>query len=82
MAHIISYLVVGFFVGLIARVVLPGADHMGILATTIVGIIGSLIGGFIGRLIKKPVEGSKFHSTGIVLSIVGAIILLLVLRRF
>jgi len=80
MFHLIWSVIVGFFIGLIARALLPGADHMGIIATTIVGIVGSLIGGFIGGLISKPEPGAKFHPAGFVLSIVGAIILLLILR--
>ena len=80
MFHLIWYVIVGFIVGLIARAVLPGADHMGFIATTIVGIVGSLVGGFIGTFIKKPEPDSKFHPAGFLMSIVGAIILLLVLR--
>jgi uncharacterized membrane protein YeaQ/YmgE (transglycosylase-associated protein family) len=80
MFHLIWSVIVGFFIGLIARALLPGADHMGIIATTIVGIVGSLIGGFIGGLISKPEPGAKFHPAGLVLSIVGAIVLLLILR--
>ena len=80
MLHIIWSVIVGFLAGLIARAVLPGTDHMGIIATTIVGIVGSVIGGFIGGLISKPEPGSKFHPAGFLMSIVGAIVLLLVLR--
>ena len=80
MLHLIWSVIVGFVIGLIARAVLPGADHMGIIATTVVGIVGSLIGGFLGTLIKKPEPGATFHPAGFLLSIVGAIILLLVLR--
>jgi uncharacterized membrane protein YeaQ/YmgE (transglycosylase-associated protein family) len=80
MFHIIWFIIVGFVVGLIARAVLPGIDHMGFIATTIVGIVGSVIGGFIGRLIKRPEPGATFHPAGILLSIVGAIILLWLLR--
>lgn len=72
--------VVGFVVGLIARAVLPGADHMGLIGTTIVGILGSFAGGYIGALIKKPAEGSTFHPAGFFMSIVGAIVLLLIWR--
>jgi uncharacterized membrane protein YeaQ/YmgE (transglycosylase-associated protein family) len=79
--QILWYVVIGFFVGLIARAVLPGADHMGFIATTLVGIVGSVVGGYIGKLIKKPVKGGgKLDATSIILSIVGAIILLVVLR--
>jgi len=80
LVHWIWAAVVGFVVGLIARAVLPGADHMGIIATTVVGIIGSFIGGWIGGMIKKPAEGAKFHPAGFLMSIVGAIVLLLILR--
>ncbi len=82
MFHLIWSVIVGFVVGLIARAVLPGADQMGFLATTAVGIVGSLIGGVIGNFIKKPEPGAKFHPAGFVMSIIGAIILLLLLRQF
>jgi uncharacterized membrane protein YeaQ/YmgE (transglycosylase-associated protein family) len=78
--HWIWFILTGFIVGLIARAILPGADRMGILATTVVGIAGSLLGGFIGGLISKPQEGAKFHPAGIIMSIVGAVVLLFVLR--
>lgn len=80
MFHLIWSVIVGFFIGLIARAVLPGADHMGIIATTGVGIVGSLIGGVIGGVIKKPEPGVKFHPAGFLLSIVGAIVFLIILR--
>ena len=80
MIHIIWSVIVGFFVGLIARAVLPGTDQMGFIATTAVGIVGSLIGGFVGRLINKPEPGAKFHAAGFFMSIVGAVVLLVALR--
>ena len=80
MFHLIWSVIVGFFIGLIARAVLPGADHMGLIATIGVGIIGSLIGGVIGGVIKKPEAGAKFHPAGFFLSIVGAIVFLIILR--
>jgi len=80
MLHFIWFVVVGFIVGLIARAVMPGVDHLGFIATTIVGIVGSVIGGFIGRLIKRPAPGASFHPAGFLMSIVGAIVLLWLLR--
>mgnify|MGYP001602183215 FL=1 len=80
MFHLIWSIIVGFFIGLIARAILPGADHMCFLMTTGVGIVGSLIGGLIGNVIKRPAPGAKFHPAGFLMSIVGAIVLLLVLR--
>lgn len=80
MFHFIWYLIVGFFAGLIARALLPGADHMGFLMTTLLGIVGSVIGGFVGHLFSKPSADSKFHPAGFLMSIVGAIVVLLILR--
>jgi uncharacterized membrane protein YeaQ/YmgE (transglycosylase-associated protein family) len=78
--HLLWSLIVGFFVGLIARAIVPGADKMGFILTTCLGIVGSIIGGFIGGLVSKPREGSKFHTAGFLLSIVGAVVLLLLWR--
>ena len=79
--HILWSIITGFIIGLIARAVLPGADSMGFIATVILGILGSLAGGFIGGLISKPPEGSKFHPAGFLMSVIGAIVLLLIWRR-
>ena len=78
--HWLWVAVTGFVIGLIARAILPGADNMGLIATTIVGIVGSFVGGYVGSLIKKPAEGAKFHPAGILMSIVGAVILLIIWR--
>ncbi|MFI5167558.1 MAG: GlsB/YeaQ/YmgE family stress response membrane protein [Thermoanaerobaculales bacterium] len=78
--HLLWSLIVGFVVGLIARAIVPGADKMGLILTTVLGIVGSLVGGFIGGVISKPKEGSKFHPAGFLLSIIGAIVLLVVWR--
>jgi len=80
MFHFIWMVIVGFLVGLLARGLLLGPDHMGFLATTCVGILGSLVGGGIGYLINKPKPGTKFHPAGFFLSIIGAIVLLVILR--
>ncbi len=78
MLHIIWSIIVGFVIGLIARAVVPGAQHMGFLATAILGILGSLLGGLLGRLISRPKEGAAFHPAGFLMSIVGAIVLLMI----
>lgn len=65
---------------MVARAILPGADKMGFIATTVIGILGSVVGGFGGRLISKPEEGSKFHPAGFFMSVLGAILLLLLWR--
>jgi uncharacterized membrane protein YeaQ/YmgE (transglycosylase-associated protein family) len=79
MVHIIWYIIVGFTVGLIAHAILPGAQHLGFIMTSLLGISGSIVGGLIGRLFSKPEPDSAFHPAGLILSIIGAIILLSVI---
>ena len=73
MFHVIWSIIVGFFVGLIARWIVPGADHHGFWVTAI-------IGGFLARLFSKPAPDSKFHTAGFLMSIVGAVALLFGLK--
>jgi uncharacterized membrane protein YeaQ/YmgE (transglycosylase-associated protein family) len=74
-------LIVGIVVGAIARWIMPGAQAMGLLMTGIVGIAGSFIGGFIARLFSKPADGAVVHPAGLLLSVVGALILLYVMQK-
>jgi uncharacterized membrane protein YeaQ/YmgE (transglycosylase-associated protein family) len=80
MSHIIWSILTGFIIGLLARAVMPGVDHMGLIATSLLGIAGSFVGGLIGRVINPPQEGAVFHPAGFFLSIVGAIVLLYAYR--
>jgi len=82
MLHLLWWIIVGFVVGLIARAVMPGVQHLGFLATTGLGIVGSLLGGVIGGVISKPKEGAKFHPAGFVLSLIGAVLVLFLWQRF
>jgi len=81
MFHLIWMFIVGIVVGAIARFLMPGAEHMGLLMTGLVGIAGSFIGGFIARLFSKPADGAIVHPAGILLSVIGALILLYVIQR-
>ncbi len=81
MFHLIWMFIIGIVVGAIARFIMPGAEHMGLLMTGVIGIVGSFIGGFIARLFSKPADGAIVHPAGIILSVVGALILLFVLQR-
>jgi uncharacterized membrane protein YeaQ/YmgE (transglycosylase-associated protein family) len=78
MLHIIWSIIVGFIVGLIARAIMPGVQHLGFIMTTLLGIGGSIIGGLIGRLFSKPAPGSSFHAAGFIMSLIGAILLLFI----
>lgn len=72
---IISMIIVGFIVGLLARAIMPGDQKLGIIMTTILGIVGSVVAGFLGSAMGwyQPGEG-----VGWIGSIVGAIIVLFV----
>ncbi len=78
---IVVLIVIGLIVGLIARLLVPGRDNIGILATIGLGILGSFVGGFLQSLIVyHTLEVRHFYSAGIIGSIIGAVIVLLVLR--
>ena len=79
--HIIWSVIVGFFAGLLARALMPGADHMGFLATSAVGIAGSFVGGFLGNAIWKPQPGANVHPAGFAMSVIGALIVLFVVHH-
>jgi uncharacterized membrane protein YeaQ/YmgE (transglycosylase-associated protein family) len=76
--HYIWMFIIGIVVGAIARFIMPGAQHMGIIMTGVLGIVGSFVGGFIARLFNKPAEGSPIHPAGIIMSIIGALIVLFI----
>lgn len=78
--QIVIILVVGFVAGLIARAILPGADQMGFIMTTIVGVVGSFVGSIISGFFSKPTPGQAFHPAGFVMSIVGAVVVLIIWR--
>ena len=82
MLHILWMFIVGIVVGLIARAIMPGTQSLGILMTGVLGVAGSIIGGLISRLFSKPADGSFFHPAGIIMSIIGAILLLFLWGRF
>jgi uncharacterized membrane protein YeaQ/YmgE (transglycosylase-associated protein family) len=75
---IVVLLIIGFVVGLVARALVPGRDPIGILGTIVLGIVGSFIGGFIDSFVQY--HELSFHPSGILWSIVGAIVLLVLLR--
>jgi uncharacterized membrane protein YeaQ/YmgE (transglycosylase-associated protein family) len=78
---IISMIVVGFIVGLLARFFYPGAVSMGFWMTSLLGIGGSLVGGVIASLIWRTPDG-KFQTAGWILSILGSMALIWVYLNF
>jgi uncharacterized membrane protein YeaQ/YmgE (transglycosylase-associated protein family) len=71
---LISWAVFGLVVGLIARLLYPGRQPMGFLATMALGIVGSLMGGLISWAFGFRPEMGAFRGSGWIMSIVGALI--------
>ena len=81
MFDMIGQLIGGLIVGIIARFLLPGKEALpdgivGWLITAVIGIVGALIGGFIARALWA----GENYAAGWIMSILGAIILLLLVR--
>jgi uncharacterized membrane protein YeaQ/YmgE (transglycosylase-associated protein family) len=74
---ILSWIVFGLVVGVIAKLLTPGKDPGGFIVTMLLGIAGALLGGFIGR--AMGFYGSQ-QTAGWLMSIGGAILLLLLYR--
>ena len=77
----IGQIIGGLIVGILARLLLPGKEAfpdgpLGWLLTAVLGIVGALIGGFIAR----SLWASENYAAGWIMSILGAIILLLLVR--
>ena len=83
LAFIIFLLIVGLIAGAIARLVVPGRDPMSLLKTMGLGIVGSFVGGFLQNLVfLHTVSLFSLHPSGILGSIIGSIIVLLLSRLF
>ena len=77
----IGAIILGIVAGFLGRLLMPGRDPMGCLATTLLGIAGSFIGGFLQNLIQYHTASvHTFHPVGLIGSVIGAWVLLLVLR--
>ncbi len=81
LTFIIILLVVGLIAGAVARLLVPGRDPIGLLGTIALGVLGSFVGGFLQNLIfYHTLSIHRLHPAGIIGSIIGAIVLLLILR--
>jgi uncharacterized membrane protein YeaQ/YmgE (transglycosylase-associated protein family) len=77
---ILSFLVFGLVAGLVARLVTPGRQAIGCLATIAVGIVGALIGGLIGQVVLGHRVHASWGLGPFLLAVAGAVVLLLALE--
>jgi uncharacterized membrane protein YeaQ/YmgE (transglycosylase-associated protein family) len=80
MLHLIWYIIVGFIAGCVAKALLH--THLSITWTVVLGIIGSIIGGAVTHLFYPPSAGGRFHPAGLIVSILGAILVLYLWHKF
>ena len=76
---ILGLIIVGLIAGALARLLVPGRDPMGIGATILLGIVGSFVGGFLADVFfRSDSEDLGIHPVGIIGSVLGAIIVLVI----
>jgi uncharacterized membrane protein YeaQ/YmgE (transglycosylase-associated protein family) len=77
MFGVLGWILFGLVVGAIAKLLMPGRDPGGFIVTILLGIAGALIGGFLGRALGWYREGEP---AGFLMSLVGAVVLLVIYR--
>jgi uncharacterized membrane protein YeaQ/YmgE (transglycosylase-associated protein family) len=73
---ILGWIVVGLIAGWLAKMVVPGREPGGFLATTAIGIVGAVIGGFIWNTMFNQAGATGFNLGSILVAFVGSVILL------
>lgn len=82
MLAVLGMIIVGFIAGYVARAVIPGDQKLSVFQTLLLGVVGSFIGGFLGYVIfEKDLENGAFQASGILGSIIGAVIVLFIYSR-
>ena len=79
MSSLIATALIGLIAGALAKVIMPGRDPGGLVLTMLLGIAGAFVGTMLGRLLGIYGPGSR---AGLVASVIGALILLVVYRKF
>jgi uncharacterized membrane protein YeaQ/YmgE (transglycosylase-associated protein family) len=77
MLHWLWVILIGFLIGLVARFLMPGRDAAGFIITTLIGIGGALLASFVGQKMGWYTQGQP---AGFIAAVLGAIVLLLILR--
>ena len=79
---IVSLIIIGLIAGALARLLVPGRQHISIPMTILIGLIGSFVGGFLGYAIfHHDKQQGALQPSGILGSVIGAVIVLLVYTK-
>jgi uncharacterized membrane protein YeaQ/YmgE (transglycosylase-associated protein family) len=76
----IGFIVAGLIIGLLARLILPGRQRIGLLWTLVLGVVGSVIGGTIANLIGSG-DVMELNFIGFVVAVIAAVVLLSAAER-
>jgi uncharacterized membrane protein YeaQ/YmgE (transglycosylase-associated protein family) len=76
----IGFIVAGLIIGLLARLILPGKQHIGLLWTLVLGVIGSVIGGSIANAIGSG-DIMELNFIGFICAVIAAVVLLSIADR-
>ena len=79
MLGLLLTILVGFIVGVIAKLIMPGKENMGFIITTLLGIAGSIVASYAGQAVGWYEAG---QGAGWIGSIVGAFVLLWIYQKF
>jgi len=80
---IVVLLVVGLLAGALARLLVPGPDPMSLAGTWLLGVVGSFVGGFLGYLLLgADIDDGPVQVAGIIGSVIGAVIVLLIYKAY
>jgi len=81
MLSLLWFVVVGLVCGAIARALFPGKQPMGLFATALLGMGGSLLGGFVGSILSGGLQSATIRPAGWIFSILGSLALLYLVSR-
>ena len=79
MFGLLMTIIIGFVVGVIAKLIMPGKENMGMILTTLLGIAGSIVATYLGQAVGWYEAG---QGAGWIGSIVGAFLLLWIVQKF
>jgi len=79
---LIGAIILGIVAGYLGRAIMPGRQHMGVLMTIVLGIIGSLVGFFIFTELLGIGDNQAFDLGGLVGAVIGVMLVLFIYDRF
>ena len=78
----IGAIILGIVAGFLGRLLMPGRDPMGFVATVILGLAGALVGWLLFTKLLGIGDDDKFDLGGLVGAVIGVVILLAIYRQF